>query len=116
MTCYCKHCMIPSEEPTCPNCGAEKLWVILPEDPCYLTEQQMLWAGVLEDVLNQRRIPHMKRPVYGAGLTKTLGGYHERYEFFVPYEYLPAAREIVAELFSQSGEGNNPSEDPCEYE
>lgn len=108
MTHYCKHCMIPSGEDVCPICGAKRLWVILPEDPCYLTEQQMLWAGVLEDVLRQKGIPHMKQPVYGAGLMKTLGDFRERYRFFVPYEYLPAAREIAEELFSQAedtGEG-----------
>lgn len=104
MVYYCKHCMIPCEESACPNCGAKKLWVILPEDPCYLTEQQMLWAGVLEDVLKQKGIPHMKRPVYGAGLMKTLGDFRERYDFFVPYEYLPAAREVVEGLFSQAEE------------
>lgn len=116
MTYYCKRCMIPSGEAVCPGCGAEGLWVILPEDPCRLTEQQMPWAGVLEDVLRQNRIPHMKRPVYGAGLRKSLGDFWERYEFFVPYEYLPSAQEIAAGLFSQSGEETDQSEDICEYE
>ena len=102
MTWYCKRCKIPCEGDLCPSCGAERLRAILPEDPCYLAERQMLWAGVLEDVLNQKGVPHMKRPTRGAGLTKTLGGYGERYEFFVPYECLSAAQEVVEELFSQT--------------
>ncbi len=102
MTHYCKHCMIPSDGDVCPICGAKRLWVILPEDPCFLTEQQMIWAEVLEDVLMQKRIPHMKQPVRGAGITAKLGSFQDRYRFFVPYEYLPAAREIAEELFSQT--------------
>lgn len=100
MTSYCKRCMIPCEESVCPLCGEDRLEEILPEDTCFVTEQQMLWAGVLEDVLKQKRVPHMKKPVYGAGLCKSIGSYVERYRFYVPYEYLSTARDVAEELFS----------------
>lgn len=102
MTYYCERCMIPSGESACPSCGGQGLRAVLPGDPCFLTEQQSLWAGVLEDVLDQKRMPHMKQPVCGAGLTAKLGSSWERYRFFVPYEYLPASQEVAEELFSET--------------
>ncbi len=102
MTCYCKYCMHPSEESVCPVCGSEGLEEILPEDPCFLMEQQSIWAGVLEDVLRQKRIPHMKQPARGAGMTAKLGSFQEMYRFFVPYEYLSAAQEAAGGLFSET--------------
>lgn len=107
MTSYCKHCMIPCEGEVCPVCGWDDVVALLPEDPCFVTEQQMPWAGVLEDVLRQHHIPNMKKPAHGAGLMKAMGGYGERCRFYVPYEYLPAAQELAAELFSEQNNDEN---------
>lgn len=107
MTYYCKYCMLPSEESVCPSCGTEGLCPLLPEDPCFLTEQQSIWADVLEDVLRQKKIPHMRQSVRGAGMSAKLGSFQAAYRFFVPYEYLTAAQEVAEELFSGTDNDEN---------
>ena len=52
----------------------------------------------------------MAKPQWGAGWTATLGSKFERYRFYVPYEYLPAARELAEELFSQGEEESEKEE------
>ena len=104
MTRYCRNCKLPWEGEVCPECGEADLWPIMPEDPCLLTEQQWVWAGVLEEVLVKCAVPHMKQPLLGAGLVKSIGTFGERFRFFVPYEFLDRAREIAEGLFSAGGE------------
>lgn len=101
MANYCKRCMVPTEEAVCPFCGEEHLVPLLPEDPCLAGEMGVPWSGIYEDVLRQKHIPYMMKPLWGAGWTATLGNKFERYRFYVPYEYLSAAGEVAAELFSQ---------------
>lgn len=108
---YCKHCMIPTEETRCPVCGEERLWPILPEDPCFVGELGVPWSDIFADVLRQQGIPCLMKPRWGAGWTATLGSKFEEMRFYVPYEHLTAARELAEELFSRMGEETEDAED-----
>ena len=100
MMLYCKKCMLPLSQSMCESCGSTDLVPILPEDPCYLTQQQVPWAGILEDVLRSRAIPYMKRSTRGAALSAQLGSFGEWFCFYVPYEYRETAGKLVEDLFT----------------
>ena len=70
------------------------------EGMCFLTEKDVIWAGMLADVLEQHKIPFAKENSLGAGVAIRTGGMGQTTRFFVPAAYLPAAQDIVDELFS----------------
>lgn len=67
------------------------------------TEQDAIWAGVLENALHQRGIPFVKQPVRGAGMAAYVGLAGERYCFYADGDCLEAARAVAEELFSKGG-------------
>lgn len=67
----------------------------------FLTEQSPIWAGLLADVLQQHGVPFIKESSLGAGLALKMGSLSELIRFFVPASCLPAATELVEELFSK---------------
>ena len=69
-----------------------------PEDLCFLTEQEQIWAGMLADVLQKEGIPCLRKSVLGAGLALKGGVMMERERFYVYFRQLPAAREVVEGL------------------
>ena len=75
---------------------------------CFLTEQAMVWAGVLADVLAQKRIPFVKESSIGAGLAIRTGALMETFRFFVPQSRLEEAKELVEGMFA--GEDEDKSE------
>ena len=101
---YCEKCNRIIDTLPCPACKGRKARDPMPDDPCFLTEQDFLPAGVLEDILNQNGIPFLKKSVMGAGLAIKVGPMLDRSRFYVAYELLPRAQEIVEELFSESDE------------
>ena len=64
---YCEKCSRIIEETRCPFCGSRKIREPQPKDLCFLTEQEFLPAGVLEDVLKQGGV------VPGAALVERTG-------------------------------------------
>ena len=70
------------------------------EGMCLLTEKDSVWAGMLADVLKQHDIPFTKESSLGAGMAIRTGSLLETFRFFVPASFLPAARDIVDELFA----------------
>ena len=101
---YCEKCSRIIDTLPCPACKGKKAREPKPDDPCFLTEQDYLPSGILEDVLNQNGIPFLKKNVMGAGLAIKVGPMLDRSRFYVAYELLPRAQEIVDELFSASEE------------
>lgn len=100
---YCEKCKTIYEgETKCPNCKNSTLRAPQKDDICLLTECNTIWGGMLEDVLKQNNIPAMSQSNIGAGLSSRIGQLNERLKFYVPYEYLAAAGEIVEELFGQN--------------
>ncbi len=100
---YCEICMKIFDENRCPSCGRRKVRDVGPDDLCFLTEKEMIWSGMLADVLKQNNIPFLQKNVLGAGLALRTGLLLERVRFYVFYRQLPEAEEIVEELFSSSG-------------
>ena len=101
---YCEKCMLLTPENHCPTCGTEYLQPPKEGQPCFLTEKEALWSGMLADVLNQKNIPFLQKPLFGAGLAMKAGPAMERYRFYVPFSFYSAAQEIVEELFGEASE------------
>ncbi len=97
---YCEKCSRIIEEDRCPFCNNRRVREPGEKDPCYLTEQDYISSGILEDVLKQNNIPYLKKDVMGAGMAIKVGPMLERSRFYVPYALLENAINIVDELFS----------------
>jgi hypothetical protein len=93
--------MLLTGEDVCPHCRSKKLRTPVDSDFCFLVEKEMIWGGMLADVLKQKGIPYYDKPVLGAGLTMETGMALERYRYYVPFSHLSEAREIVDELFGE---------------
>ena len=103
---YCERCGIIFEENRCPACGSQNVRPPRPDDLCFLTEREAIWAEMLEDVLKQNNIPCLTKNVLGAGLALKVGPMSERVRFYIPYSRLQNAKAIVDELFSAPREGD----------
>ena len=77
------------------------------KDPCYLTEQDYVSSGILEDLLKQNNIPYLKKDVMGAGMAIRVGPMLERSRFYVPFEQLSSAIAVMEDLFSAAEENEN---------
>lgn len=88
----------------CPVCGNKKLRQPEPGDICFLTEVEPIPAGILKDVLDQNRIPVLSNSSIGAGMSMRAGSMFERIKFFVRYQNLADAKQIVEELFAPNDE------------
>ena len=97
---YCQHCRAAFDgNETCPVCGSRKIRPVLPEDICFLTEADPIPGMMLKGVLGQDGIPVLSSSTIGAGMAMRAGSMFERIRFFVRYEHLEQAKEIVEELF-----------------
>ncbi len=98
---YCSHCYLLSETDCCSRCGAKPLAQVKGGDFCYLTTQCAPWMQMLQEVLDNNGIACTQRQVPGAWATAYLGSSPRvKTEFFVPYEKLAEAQELVQELFA----------------
>lgn len=111
---YCEKCGIIFEGKRCPVCGDQNVRPPIPRDLCFLTEQETMWAEMLEDVLKQNDIPCLTKNVLGAGLALKVGPMSERVRFYVPYLHLQNAKAIVDELFSAQ-RGDNEDENQVDW-
>ncbi len=102
---HCEKCGTIFEASRCPDCGSEDVRMPLPDDLCFLTERELMWGEMLEDVLGQHRIPVLEKRVLGAGVTARIGLMFERVKLYVPYSHLQEAQEIVESLFAKPQEG-----------
>ena len=110
---YCENCCILFAENRCPVCGNKKVRIPEPDDYCFLTEKEMIWAGMLEDVLKQNGIPYFTKQMLGAGLALKIGPMSERCRFYVPYSHFQEADELVEALFApvqEKGKETDPEE------
>ena len=104
---YCEKCNRIIGATRCPVCKSRKIREPKAKDPCYLTEQDYISSGILEDVLKQNHIPYLKKDVMGAGMAIKVGPMLERSRFYVPFEQLDSATAIMEDLFSAAGESEN---------
>ena len=103
MTKYCEHCSLTFEGEGCPRCGRKSAREAAPDDICFLTEKEQIWSGMLADVLKQHGIPFVQKNVLGTGMTLRTGPMFESVRFYVFYQHLAEATEIVEALFSSPG-------------
>ena len=98
---YCEKCCRIIEADRCPVCKSKRVREPEAKDPCFLTEQDYLSSGILEDLLKQNGIPYLKKDVMGAGLAIKVGPMLERSRFYVPFEQLESARAVTEEVFPE---------------
>ena len=106
MSRYCDICMLAFDGEVCPVCGRKSDRQAKPDDLCFLVEKEQLWSGMLADVLEQHKIHFIQKNVLGAGLAAKIGQVRERVRFYVFFEQLPEATDIVNKLFSSPFEGD----------
>ena len=105
MKMYCEKCSRVFEGERCPGCGSRKFRPAEPDDVCFLTEQDYVSSGILEDVLKENGIPYLKKDVMGAGMAIKVGPMLERSRFYVSYPLLEKAEAVVGDLFAAPDEG-----------
>ena len=98
---YCSKCkalVAVNSKDKCSNCGS-KAKEPSDDDIMYLTIQEFVFAGMLEGILTENNIPHLKQPVFGAGITK--GGMVEEFRFFVPLVFYKKAKALEKEYLGE---------------
>ena len=74
MPLYCEVCCRTFDGDKCPDCGKRRrIREVRPDDLCFLTEKEYIWAEMLADVLTQQNIRFMQKSVMGAGLALKVG-------------------------------------------
>ncbi len=101
---YCEKCGCVIDADRCPFCKIRRIREAEPDDICFLTEQDYVSSGMLEDVLQQNEIRFLKKNVMGAGVAIKVGPMLERSRFYVPFEQLEDAMAVVEDLFAVSQE------------
>ena len=97
---YCQKCQVAFDgNENCPVCGSTRIRPAHPDDICFLTDADPLLGGMLKDVLDQNGIPALGISSIGAGMAMRAGSMFKRVKYYVRYEHLPKAKEIVEELF-----------------
>jgi len=101
MIVYCQKCKAAFDgNGNCPVCGSAKIRPALPDDICFLTYADPIFGGMLKDVLEQNGIPALSSSTIGAGMAMRAGSMFERVKYYVRYEHLSKAKQIVEELFN----------------
>lgn len=108
---YCKTCRRLRETSRCGICGAQGLPAPRAQDFCFVEEQPLPWAGMLEDVLRQERIPLLAESSRAAGLGIKAGHWGETVSFYVPYACYDQARALADTLF-HTGDSLLPADAP----
>ncbi len=101
---YCEKCKRIVETNICPACGSKKIREPETGDLCFLTEQDYVSSGILEDILKQEGVPFLKKEVLGAGLSFRVGPMLDRSRFYVPFEHMQKALPLLEDLFAVPAE------------
>ena len=99
MIVYCQKCKVAFDgNGNCPVCGNTKVRPVLLDDICFLTDADPILGRMIKDVLEQNGIPALSNSSIGAGMAMRAGSMFERIKYYVRYEHLLKAKEIVEEL------------------
>ena len=119
---YCPNCHRLFEEDVCPECGALGRRP-REDDYCLLSRREVIWAGMLADVLRQEGIECISESEEGAAMRTLIGSGLGYTLVYVPYADLDRARVLEEALFSadavvtddaESGEFPDEDGDPGE--
>jgi hypothetical protein len=108
---YCEKCKRIIQEERCPFCKRSTVREPEANDLCLLTERDYISSGILEDVLQQRGIPFLRKGVMGAGLAIKVGPMLDRSRFYVSFDQLETAMAVTDELFAASEESEEKEKD-----
>jgi hypothetical protein len=103
--------MLLFEENKCPRCRHKKLRTPVGDDPVYLISKDAIIAASVEDILAQNGIPCLKRGTLGAGITGFVGYTLETFRFYVPYNALSEARELLSNFLEENNNEEQEWED-----
>lgn len=76
------------------------------DELCFLTEKDLLWGGMLADVLKQNKIPFLTKARLGAGMALQVGPPMEHVCFYVPCSHIEQAKRLVDALFAADSHEN----------
>lgn len=96
---YCEKCKFYFEDMLCPVCGNKKVRQADEKDLCFLVRKEQLWGSLVANILKKNQIPFIAQNELGAGLTAKIGSCSEHRLFYVPYEYLQRAINLIGEIF-----------------
>lgn len=110
MSMYCENCYRLVDSDPCPHCGSPVREAVS-GDSCFLTEQGYVQATILADILSQNSIPYMTKMRSIKGCGSIMMGNRL---FYVPWQFLENARNVVEELFythEEESVADQPAED-----
>ena len=96
---YCPNCHRLFEEDVCPDCGALGRRP-REDDYCLLSRREVIWAGMLADVLRQEGIECISESEEGAAMRTLIGSGLGYTLVYVPYADLDRARVLEEALFN----------------
>ncbi len=97
---YCDRCHAAVSGEFCPGCGRGALPDVKPEDYCFVTERDEMWAKMFLEILQDQKIPCTAVPTCGAVMAMKAGK-TERLKLYVPYAKWEQARELLRETFPE---------------
>lgn len=103
---YCQKCKHLCEDSTvkCPNCKSKRLREPGESDTVWLTSQNFIFGGIIEELLADNGIPCMKLGEKGEGLSVTLGYVAEIFDFYVPFSAHERALSLLEQIMNEDGE------------
>ncbi len=116
MVLYCDNCFEPFEGERCPHCCRKKAREARADDLCFLTEQNIIWGGMLAGALEENGIYYVAQNVLGAGLAFKTGLLSERVRYYVFFERLQDARDIVTQICPSPDGGNEDGFEEDDFE
>ena len=111
---YCPNCHRLFEEDVCPECGALGRRP-REDDYCLLSRREVIWAGMLADVLRQEGIECILESEEGAAMRTLIGSGLGYTLVYVPYADLDRARALEEALFSADAVVTDDAESGDEY-
>jgi len=99
---YCTKCMHLLENGTekCQFCKGKKFREPEANDSVWLTTQNFIFAGIIEELFADHGIPCMKIGRKGEGMSITIGYVAEIYDFYVPFSAYEAALELLEQVLT----------------
>ena len=98
---YCASCHLAVEGEVCPVCGDDLLRPIHSKDYCFLVEKEEMWTKMLQELLQNNRVPTVLIPMLGAVISLK-SGRAELYQIFVSYAHLKQAADLLQMAFEDS--------------
>lgn len=95
----CSKCKAEIKDGACPLCLKNKFITEAKEnDSIYVTSAEFIFSGIIEDCLNEARIPFVKKGVLGSAISLYVGEGTELYRFYVNLSDYERACEALSIL------------------